>query len=407
MLDTSSLKKLFPIFANRPGLVYLDSAATSLKPAPVIDAERRYYEEYSANIERGLYPISEQATKEYEKSREKVARFIGADHDEIIFTRGTTDGINLIATALTGHVRPGDEIVITAMEHHSNFLPWQALALRAEATLKISPLKDDFRSDFPLQGLITPKTKILALPFVSNVLGTILPVQKLIREARRVNPDIIVVVDAAQAAAHLPIDVRALDCDFLAFSGHKIFGPTGIGVLYGKRKRLTHLPPAQYGGEMVERASMNGSTWKPAPHKFEAGTPPIADAIALGTAIDFIQGLGLENIRAHEKKLLGYAIDGLKKTFGKDLVIFGPKDIENRSGVVAFTIAGVHPHDLAHVLGESDICIRAGRHCAEPLHDALGVSATARMSVSAYSSKGDVDALIAGIRRASRLFTKE
>lgn len=463
MIDIRTIKSHFPLFAKQPDLVYLDSAATSLKPASVIDAELAYYEEYSANVERGLYPLSERATTEYESARTKIACFIGADPDEIVFTRGTTESLNLLSYSLESSLSPGDEIVVTDTEHHSNFLPWQALAKRKSLTLNILPIstisslfprdaitselsganrnriarssdetsegsgfacsvaagatdcagevrtgglrKSEGVSPFRIEDIwrfITPKTKIFSLPFVSNVLGTINPLAEIITQARRINPDIIIIIDAAQAIAHLPIDVRTLDCDFLAFSGHKMFGPTGIGVLYGKRDRLNTLPPYQYGGEMVERASTEESTWKPAPHKFEAGTPPIAQAIALSVAVDFIASIDLDNAREHEKGLLEYATEKLSEHFGNQIRIYGPANIEDRSGVIAFTLDSIHPHDIAHILGESGICIRAGRHCAEPLHDALGISATARLSVSIYNSKEDIDKLVEGIEKAER-----
>lgn len=453
MLDINSIRSKFPIFKNRPGLVYLDSAATALKPQSVIEAERKYYEEYSANVERGLYPLSEKATAEYDAVREKTARFVGAGRsEEIIFTRGTTESLNLLSYSLEPLISEGDEILVTEMEHHSNFLPWQALAERTGATLKVLPLsciscspfqgelpdvlvgvrgndiESDSNANYPLptsplprgrgnadsfmldpeklKAFITPRTKIFAFVYVSNVLGTINPVADIVGEAKQLNPNIITVVDAAQAAPHFQIDVKSLGCDFLTFSSHKMFGPTGVGVLWGKYKLLETLRPFHYGGEMVLEAHADKSVFKEPPHRFEAGTPNIAGVIAFGAAVDFIESLDWDTVRKHEKELLEYVIAQLKKTFGKSIRIVGPENIEDRSGVVAFTFEGIHPHDIAQVLSESDICIRAGQHCAQPLHNTLGIPATARISVSIYNSKEDIDTLVETLKSTKGLFTK-
>ena len=403
----NDMRRYFPIYTHQPSLIYLDSAATTLKPQTVIDAELGYYREYSANVERGLYPLSEKATVEYEQAREKVARFVGADANEIVFTRGTTESLNLLAYALEDSLQPGDEILVSAMEHHSNFLPWQALALRKQLTLRILPFDAKGRLNIRvLEDFVTPRTKIFSFVSVSNVLGTINPIEALVREAKRLNPDIITIIDAAQAIAHLPVDVRSLNCDFLAASGHKMFGPTGIGFLYGKRARLETLSPFHYGGEMVDHASIEGSSWKPAPHKFEAGTPAIAQAIGLGAAVDFLTLIGVDAAREHEKKMLAYGLESFSRHFGGDIHIIGPEDLNERSGVIAFTIEGVHPHDLAQILGDDGICIRAGRHCAEPLHDVLCLPATARLAVSIYTTQADIDSLIEGIQRSRAIFMK-
>lgn len=407
-LNTDSIKQDFPIFAHHPDLVYLDSAATTLKPASVIARMTEYYEQYSANVARGLYALSEKATLEYEKTREMTARFINAtSSDEIIFTRGTTESINLLSYSLEPLINESDEILVTVAEHHSNFLPWQALAKRKKATLKILEVDADGQIHIDtLKTFITPKTKIFAFNFISNVLGTINPVADIITEAKRINPDILTVVDAAQAVAHLSVDVQKLNCDFLAFSAHKCFGPTGVGVLYGKLSLLEKIPPFQYGGEMVLEAGREHSVFKKSPHKFEAGTPDIAGVIAFQEAIEYIQTLGYDNIRAHELDLLKYAVEKLHETFGGSITIFGTKDISKRSGVIAFSLEGVHPHDIAQTLGEDDICIRAGQHCTAPLHDTLHLPATARLSVSVYNSKEDIDKLISEMKAIKKSFAR-
>lgn len=406
-MDFAIIKQTFPIFAHHPDLVYLDSAATTQKPASVIAKSVEYYEQYNANIARGLYDLSEKATVEYEKTREMTARFINAKTEEIIFTRGTTEGINLLSYSLEKYIREGDEILVTIAEHHSNFLPWQALAERTKATLKILDIDEDgqFKLD-TLETIITPRTKIFAFGYVSNVLGTINPVAEMIAQAKALNPKIITVVDAAQAAAHLPIDVRKLGCDFLAFSSHKMFGPTGVGVLFGQYAFLECLSPFQYGGEMVLEARRDKSTFKNTPHKFEAGTPDIAGVIAFQEAIKYIQALGYENIREHELNILGYAITKLYETFGDTITLFGTRDVAKRSGVIAFSLVGIHPHDIAQMLGEQNICIRAGQHCTAPLHDTLHLPATARISVSVYTTTEDIDRFVSQLKKIQDIFVK-
>jgi cysteine desulfurase/selenocysteine lyase len=408
MFNANTIKQDFPIFANHPDLVYLDSAATTQKPEAVIVKSVEYYEQYNANIARGLYNLSEKSTTEYEKTRAMTAQFINAFRtEEIIFTRGTTEGINLLSYSLEKYINEGDEILITIAEHHSNFLPWQALAERKKATLKIIEIDEDgqYKLD-TLETLITSRTKIFAFGYVSNVLGTINPVADIITQAKALNPSIITIVDAAQAVAHVPIDVQNLDCDFLAFSSHKMFGPTGVGVLYGKLSLLESLPPFQYGGEMVLEAKKENSVFKSTPHKFEAGTPDIAGVIAFQEAIKYVQKLSYADIREHELDILGYALEKIHESFSESITIFGTKDITRRSGVIAFSLAGIHPHDIAQMLGEKNICIRAGQHCTAPLHDSLQLPATARFSVSVYTTHEDIDRLFAELKKIQTTFKK-
>ncbi|MGB9883532.1 MAG: aminotransferase class V-fold PLP-dependent enzyme, partial [Microgenomates group bacterium] len=380
MLDTKKIKKDFPIFQNQPGLVYLDSTATSLKPKLVIEKINEYYQKYSANIFRGVYPLSEKATEEYEKTREKVASLINGQPQEIVFTRNTTESINLVAYSLGRKIiEKNDEIVTTILEHHSNFVPWQMLALETGAVFKVINLADDGRLNIfykeksgvekiKLDKVITKKTKILALTYISNVLGTVNPIKEIVKEARKINPKIIIVVDAAQAAPHLKIDVKDLDCDFLAFSSHKMLGPTGVGVLWGRFELLKEMYPFNFGGEMISEVFVDRTIFKDPPHKFEAGTPSIAEVIGLGAAVDYLQSIGLNKIEDHEKKLVRYAYEKLKNEFGKNIKVLGEGNIKSRAGILAFDFFGIHPHDVASVLAESGVCIRSGHHCAQPLH---------------------------------------
>ncbi len=421
MFDVNKIKKDFPIFKNNPNLVYLDSAATSLKPKIVIDKLVEYYENYSANIKRGIYKISEKATEEYEETRKIIADFINADSEEIIFTRGTTESINLVAYGLGRKiVDRGDEIVVSVMEHHSNFVPWQQLAFEMGADFKVIDIDEEGRlqvqsSKFKVQNdnskfkinlnqIITKKTKILALNYVSNVLGTINPIKEIIQEARRLNPTIIVVIDAAQAVPHMKVDVKELGCDFLAFSGHKMLGPTGAGVLFGKRKLLEEMFPFQYGGEMIEQVRIEKTSFAQVPEKFEAGTPSIADVIAFKEAIDYLKKIGMENVRNHEIEITKYALELFKSEFGDKIKIYGPKKVSDRGGVIAFTLSGVHPHDLATVLDEENVAVRAGHHCAMPLHTRLNIPASTRASFYIYTSKEDIDNFIQVLKKASKLF---
>jgi cysteine desulfurase/selenocysteine lyase len=384
-------------------LVYLDSAATSQKPRVVLEALQRYYEEYNANVHRGLYRIAERATLAYEEARAKVAAFIGAPPEELIFTRGTTEAINLVAYSYgDAFVRPGDEILVTEMEHHSNLVPWQLLAQRRGARLRFVRVRpEDGTLDLDsLDRCLTERTRVVAVTHQSNVVGTINPVRDIAERAHAVGA--VVLVDGAQSVPHMPVRVQDLGCDFLAFSGHKMCGPTGIGALWGRRELLEAMPPFHGGGEMIERVELETSTYKDPPHRFEAGTPNIADAIALGVAVDYLQAVGMDAVRAHEKALVRYALAQLAEV--KGLRLYGPRDPELRGGAVAFSLEGVHPHDVAQVLDGEGVCVRAGHHCAQPLHRALGVAATARASVYLYNTPEDIDALVRGLERVRAFF---
>ncbi|MDR7394427.1 MAG: cysteine desulfurase [Armatimonadota bacterium] len=384
-------------------LVYLDSAATSQKPRAVLEALQRYYEEYNANVHRGLYRIAERATLAYEEARAKVAAFVGARPEELVFTRGTTEAINLVAYAWgDAFVRAGDEVLVTEMEHHSNLVPWQLLAQRRGARLRVLKVRpEDGTLDLDsLDRLLTERTRIVAVTHQSNVVGTINPVRYISERAHAVGA--VVVVDGAQSVPHMPVRVAELGCDFLAFSGHKMCGPTGIGALWGRRELLEAMPPFHGGGEMIERVELEHSTYKDPPHRFEAGTPNIAGAIALGVAVEYLRALGMEAVREHEKALVRYAMAQLAELRG--LRLYGPKDPELRGGALAFSLEGVHPHDVAQVLDEQGVCVRAGHHCAQPLHRALGLAATARASVYLYNTAEDIDALVRGLERVRAFF---
>lgn len=412
----SKYKKDFPLLTRRINgkpIVYLDSTATSLKPQPVIDAEVEYYRRYSANVYRGIYTISEEATEAYESARKKVATFINArSPDEIIFTRGTTESINLVAAGIGKTLATGDSVVATIMEHHSNFVPWQQRALgknidlpAGKAGFRIWNLGEDGKLDLKeLDKLITRRTKILAITAVSNVLGTINPISQICQIVKRINPACLVVVDAAQAVPHMPVEVKNWGADFVAFSGHKMLGPTGIGVLWGKTELLEELHPYQYGGEMISEVHVDRSLFKKPPHKFEAGTPNIAGAIGLGAAVDYLTKIGMENVRKHEEEITTYALSTLGNV--SHISIIGPKKAKDRGGVIAFTMQGIHPHDIAQVLNEDNICIRAGNHCAMPLHEYLGLAATARASFYIYTTKEDIDALAKGLEKTYGLLSR-
>jgi cysteine desulfurase/selenocysteine lyase len=393
----------FPLLANNPELHYLDSAATSQKPRSVLDAMRDYYEHDNANPHRGAYELSARATERYHQARERIARFVGvADAACLIFVRGTTEALNLIAwTWAKGSVRDGDEIVVTGMEHHANFVPWQQLAIANRARLKIAKLTDDGGIDLDdLRSQITARTKLVCFSHVSNALGTINPVKEIVAMARAVGA--ITVCDGAQAAPHLPLDIDSLGVDFYAFSGHKMLGPMGAGCLVGRRTLLEAMPPYQTGGDMIAVVNDDRSTWNVLPHKFEAGTPNVADAVGLAAACDYLDAIGMDKVRAHEKDLISYAIAKLGSE--ADVTLYGPKEIERRSGVVSFTLAGIHPHDIATILDQSGVCVRAGHHCAQPLMRRMNVPATARASVYVYSTREDIDALVKGIRRVKEVF---
>ncbi len=398
-------RQRFPIFTARPELTYLDSAATSLTPTPVIDAVTAYYRDYSANIGRGLYATAEETTARFEAVREKTAGHIGADAREIVFTRNTTESVNLLASVLKDRIGEGDNIVVTALEHHSNFLPWKRLANERGADFRVIPFTDRGTVDpEQVREYVDSRTRIFAFSAVSNVFGATNPVADLVRSARDANPDSLTVVDAAQAAGHSRIDVRNWDCDFLAFSGHKCFGPTGIGVLYGKKALLSSLPPYQVGGGMVLDATADEPTSLNAPHRFEAGTPDIASVFGLGAAIDFIEEAGIDTIRGHESALATKAVSSLMSAFGDSIRILGRTDGRRDSGIVSFALDGIHPHDIAQILGERDICIRAGEHCAAPLHHALALPSTARATFSIYNTEADIDRLVEGLKEVKTMF---
>jgi len=411
MIDFLNIKKNFPIFQKQPDLVYLDSTATSLKPKIVINKIKEYYEEYSANVFRGIYPMSEKATIEFEETREIVSKFINANKsEEIVFTRNATESLNLLAYSLGRKiVEPGDEIVTTIMEHHSNFVPWQVLAGEVGAIFKVIDIDEEGYLEFRIQNsellkqIITKKTKILALTYVSNMLGTINPIKEIISEFKRINPKIIVIVDAAQAVPHLKIDVHDLGADFIVFSSHKMLGPTAVGVLWGKERLLKEMYPFMYGGDMIDEVYIDRTTYKNPPHKFEAGTPAIGEIIALKEAVKFLDKIGMDNIRIHEKKITDFAINRLTNTFGQSIKIYGPKNIEDRGGIVSFTFDKFHPHDIAQILADDGICVRAGHHCAMPLHTRLNVPATVRASFYLYNDERDVNKLIEGLKKVKEI----
>jgi cysteine desulfurase/selenocysteine lyase len=393
----------FPLLANNPDLHYLDSAATSQKPREVLDAMRHYYEHDNANPHRGAYDLSARATERYHQARERIARFVGvADASCLIFVRGTTEALNLVAwTWAKANVKEGDEIVVTGMEHHANFVPWQQVALEKKATLRIARVTTDGAIDMgDLRAQVTPRTKLIAFNHVSNALGTINPAGEIVELAKSVGA--ITVCDGAQASPHLPLDIDSLGVDFYAFSGHKMLGPMGSGVLVGRRALLEKMPPYQTGGDMIAVVNDDRSTWNALPHKFEAGTPNVADAVGLAAACDYLDAIGMDRVRAHEVELLQYAIDRMGDV--KGVTLFGPADLRQRSGVVSFTLEGVHPHDIATILDQNGVCVRAGHHCAQPLMRRMNVPATARASVYVYSTRDDIDALVKGVRRVNEIF---
>ncbi len=405
-LDRSvALRQDFPILARMIGdksLVYLDNAATSQKPATVLAAMDDYYRRYNANVHRGVHTLSEEATAAYEGARLKVARFINAPSEkQVVFTRGTTESINLVAyTWGRANLRPGDEVLITEMEHHSNIVPWQILAEQVGFTLRYIPITDRGLLDLDtLDTLVNERTKLVSFVHASNVVGTINPVATLVAAARAVGAKVL--IDAAQSVPHMPVDVQALDADFLAFSSHKMCGPTGLGVLYGKRDLLEAMPPWQGGGDMIREVKLTGSKWNSLPYKFEAGTPAIAEAIGLGAAVDYLNQVGMDWVHAHEQALVAYAYDRLSQVEG--VRILGPEP-EARGGLVAFTMEGIHPHDLSAILDREGVAVRAGHHCAQPIHDRLGIVASARASFYLYNTPAEVDRLAAALETAAQVF---
>ncbi|OCS92550.1 cysteine desulfurase [Caryophanon latum] len=400
------IKSYFPILnqeINGSPLVYLDSAATSQKPIQVIEAVKSYYELDNSNVHRGVHTLGNRATDAYEGAREKVRKFINATStQEIIFTRGTTTSINMVASGYARqNLKEGDEIVITYMEHHANLIPWQQAAKATGAVLKYIDLEADGTISLEnVRKQITSNTKIVSMGMASNVMGSINPIKEVTQIAHEHGA--IMVVDAAQGAPHLRIDVQDLDCEFLAFSGHKMCAPTGIGVLYGKQAILEEMEPVEFGGEMIDFVGLHDATWKELPWKFEGGTPIIAGAVGLGAAIDFLEEIGLDKIAAHEHALAAYAMDQLETIDG--LAIYGPRDANKRCGLVTFNLDDVHPHDVATVLDMNGIAVRAGHHCAQPLMKWLNVSATARASFYVYNDEEDIDKLVAGLRTAKEYF---
>jgi cysteine desulfurase/selenocysteine lyase len=406
-MDSKSIRQDFPIMSrlihNKP-LTYLDSTATSQKPAIVIDTLADFYRTTNANVHRGIYTLSEESTYAYESSRAKVAKFIGSPSaDQIIFTRNTTESLNLVAyTWGRQNVSEGDEILITIMEHHSNIIPWMMLCDEVGATLKYIPITDQGELDLSnIDSLITPRTKIVSLTQMSNVLGTINPVKKIISKAKEKGA--LTIIDGAQGAPHLPVNVEELDVDIYAFSAHKMLGPTGIGVLYGKSGILDTINPFLGGGEMISEVYEDRFTWKESPWKFEAGTPNFADAIAFGAAIDYLTDIGMDAIRLHEIEITRYALEEIRKV-DEGIKIFGPDDLSIRGGVISFYHDKVHPHDIAQVMDWEGVQIRAGHHCAQPLMRRLGVPATARASFYIYNTEEDVDRFVQALKKGGTLF---
>ncbi|MFE4514270.1 cysteine desulfurase [Kitasatospora sp. NPDC056783] len=411
LLDTDAIRKDFPVLQrvlhDEKPLVYLDNAATSQKPRQVLEALTAYYERHNANVHRGVHVLAEEATALYEGARDKVAAFVNApSRNEVIFTKNASESLNLVANMLGWADEPyrvdaDSEIVITEMEHHSNIVPWQLLSQRTGAKLKWFGLTDEGRLDLSnIDELITEKTKVVSFTLVSNLLGTVNPVETIVRKAQSVGA--LVVIDASQAAPHMVLDVQALEADFVAFTGHKMLAPTGIGVLWGRHELLEDLPPFLGGGEMIETVTMGSSTYAPAPHKFEAGTPPIAQAVGLGAAIDYLQGIGMEKVAAHEHAITEYAVERLLEV--PDLRIIGPRTAVDRGAAISFTLGDIHPHDVGQVLDEQGIAVRVGHHCARPVCLRYGIPATTRASFYLYSTPGEVDALIDGLHHVRNFF---
>ena len=411
-LNALEIVKDFPILGRtiRGGkkLVYLDSGATSQKPNSVIDAESNFYRLHNAAAHRGAHQLAEEATTAMENARQIVASFIGADVDEVVFTKSATESLNLVAYAM-GNAQPGNQfhlnstnsIVVTEMEHHANLIPWQQLAARTGASLKWFEVTPDGRLDLSnINGIITEDTKVVALTHQSNVLGTINPLREIVKRAHEVGA--VVVLDACQSVPHMKVDVKELDVDFLAFSGHKTVGPTGVGIFWGRAELLKELPPFLTGGSMIESVTMTSATWAPAPRKFEAGVPNMAQAVGLGSALEYLSGVGMDQIHKHEVELTSYGIEKMKEI--KDLKIIGPHDLDMRGGTLSFTVGEIHPHDLGQFLDSQGIAVRTGHHCAWPLTRKLGVPATTRASFYLYNSKSDIDALISGILGAQKYF---
>ncbi len=402
--DISPLKGDFPMFSEkgRESLVYLDSAATSQKPAFVINAVDEFERRCNANVHRGIYPLSEEATERYEEARGKAARFIGArSPSEIVFLRGSTEALNVLALSLgTWKLKRGDEVLTTVMEHHSNIVPWQMLS-RKGVTVKFADIDEWGRIDMgDFESKINERTKIVTVAHASNVLGTVNPIREMGRIAHEHSS--IFIVDGAQSAPHIPVDVKASECDFFALSGHKMLAPTGIGVLYGRSELLSGMEPAFGGGEMISEVHQHGSKWAEPPYRFEAGTPNISGAIGLGAAIDYLSSIGMDNVERYDREIIAYAMNRLMEN--EDIEIYGPKDAEERSGVISFNLKGVHGHDTAEILGREGVAIRSGHHCAQPLMDRLGIPSASRASFQIYNGKQDIDALVRALGVVRKVF---
>lgn len=399
MLDVKKIRKDFPIYQNNKDMVYLDNAATVLKPKKVLDKMNEYYTQYGVNIHRGVYKLSYLATKAYEEGRSKVANFINASFEEIVYFKNASEALNFVALSWgETNIKEGDEIITSELEHHSSVLPWQQLALRKKAVLRYLKLDSKGRITIDaLKSVLNEKTKVIALTLVSNVFGYITPIEELIKEARKYNS--LVVVDAAQGIAHLPIDVKKMDCDFLAFSAHKALGPTGLGVLYGKKDIFKKLKPLFYGGDMIDNVELYDSSYREMPYRFEVGTPAIAEIIGLGYALDYLKDIGLDNIKKHEQELTKYALEKMKVL--KHLTIYNSNpDL----GIIAFNLDGVHPHDVATILDSDNVCVRAGHHCAQLIAKKLEIVASLRVSFFIYNDKEDIDKLIEALKKAISFF---
>ena len=403
-LDVEVLWKDFPILdqiVNDEPLVYLDNAATTQKPRQVLGAITDYYEKDNANVHRGVHTLAEQATAAYEAARERVRSFIhAASTKEVLFTRGTTTGLNWVAHYAESVLQPGDEVLISVMEHHSNIIPWKEACQKTDARLVYAYLKDGMLDLADFQSKLTEKTRFVALAHVSNVLGVVNPIKKIAGLVHQT--DALLVVDGAQSVPHMEIDVQDLDVDFFTFSGHKMLGPTGVGVLYGKEKLLNQMPPVEFGGEMIDFVYEQKATWKELPWKFEAGTPNIAGAIGLAAAIDYLDKIGMEIVHQYEQELLAYVFPKLQAVEG--LTIYGSEDLAQRSGVISFNLAGLHPHDVATALDYEGVAVRAGHHCAQPLLSYLGVAATVRASFYMYNTKADCDKLVEALQKTKEFF---
>ncbi len=407
-LDVARIRSEFPILERtihgKP-LVYLDNAATTQKPRSVIDAQSGYYEQNNANVHRGVYTLASEATDAYEAARATLATFLGGvEPEQIVFTRSTTESLNLVAYAWARrHLIPGDVVLLSEMEHHSNIVPWQILAKEVGAVVRYIPVTPDGTLCMEsFRKLLTEEIRVLSIVHASNVLGTINPVKELVREVKKVAPKALTVVDAAQSVPHMKVDFPAMGCDFLAYSGHKMYGPMGAGVLVGRPERLDEMKPFLGGGEMIESVTFEGTTFARPPHRFEAGTPNVAGAIGLAAAAEFVMDLGMERLREHGRELTAYAIERFREL--KELTLYRPLDASKRSTLVTFVDHHIHPHDLATILDQYGIAIRAGHHCAQPLHGKLGIVASARASFGAYNTKEEIDVLVDGIHRARRLF---